>query len=818
MGSNPFDFAFPVALHLRPRLICGMNNYQHLLKVILAAFLLPQFLFAQHQLTGRLMADDGPLPFAEVLVADTLDQFLKGTITDGDGRFHLLIDPGAYNLKASFLGYTGLERPITVAADLDLGDLTLTAANTELTTVTVTAQKRLIEQRTDRLVFNVENSVAAAGGTGLTALELAPGVRLQNGIIELVGRGNPAILLNGRLLQLNGEELTDFVQGLSADDIARIEVITNPPARYAAAGRGGLLNIVLKSGRANAWKNTISVARTQAFYGSTNANNTFFYNHDRLSLSANLSGSRGFQREFEGITIDYPASRWATELYNKNKLDRVGGRVSLDYQLNDRLSLGGQYQGSNGSPGFIGSGATQVSGSNGGLDSLLLNRQGTERSLTNHATNLHGKLQIDTLGRSVSFDMDYFDYDNELEQDTDIRTFAPNGDFLGLNLAQFNFSDQRIDNLSAKIDVEHPLQALKLSYGVSLIHTKTLGNQRNFNTRTGTAVFDPLLSNAFEYEENVQAAYVNASGKLGELLDWQVGLRFENTKTESYSVTLDQRTPNDYGKLFPTFYLAYHANENNDYTFSYGRRINRPGFRNLNPFRIYVNSNSYSEGNPFLQPSFVDLLDFTHAWRGKLRTNLFFNRTIDGHGTLFSAEEDGQVQALIRRNYFTEYNFGLGEIYTWEPAGWWTSQNQVYLFAGITKVGNEFVAEEQNGLQFKVSSNNTFSFRDKTKLQVNAWYNAPHRANVFVIGATYGLTLSLQQDVGKSLKLSLTANDIFDTASLRSLVSVVNGVSTDYGQNYASRHLRFSLNYQFGNQKIEVSDKGFGNEAVRRRM
>jgi hypothetical protein len=795
-----------------------MNSKLLLLKIIFAILLVPQLLLSQYQLSGRLLADDAPLPYAEIVLTDTLEQFVKGTIADKDGFFTLLADPGTYSLKASFLGYASLERSLTLTADIKLGNLILNSATAELGTVTVTAQKLLIEQRTDRLIFNVENSVAAAGGTGLTALELAPGVRLQNGILELVGRGNPAVLLNGRLLQLSGEELTDFIRGLAADDIARVEVITNPPARYAAAGRGGLLNIVLKKGRSNAWKNAISVARTQAFYGATNVSNTFFYNHDRLSLSANVTARRGYQRDFEGITVDYPTSRWSTDMLNKSAMDRTGGRLTLDYQFNDRLSLGGQYQGSDSSPGFIGAGSTQVSGPGGTLDSLLINRQSAERSLTNHAANLHGKLLLDTLGRTVSVDLDYFDYDNDLEQGTDISTFAPNGDFTGLNLAQLNFSDQRIDNFSAKIDVEHPIGDLKLSYGASLTFTETFGDQRNFDTHTGRAISDPLLSNEFTYQENVQAVYLNASGKLGTLLDWQAGLRFENTDTESYSVTLDQRTLKSYAKLFPTFYLTYNPNEDNNYIFSYGRRINRPGFRNLNPFRIYVNSNSYSEGNPFLQPSFTDLFDFTHAWRGKLRTNFFFNRTIDGHGTLFSAEEDGLVQAVIRRNYFTEYYFGIGQIYTWEPATWWTSQNQAYLLAGITDVGEEFAAEGQNGLQLNLSSNHTFSFGNKTKLQVNAWYNLPHRANVFVISATYGLTLGLQQDVGKSLKFSLTANDVFDTASLRSLASVVNGVKTDYSQNYASRHLRLTASYQFGNQKIEVSDRGFGNEGVRRRM
>ncbi|MEL7163512.1 MAG: outer membrane beta-barrel family protein, partial [Bacteroidota bacterium] len=338
------------------------------------------------------------------------------------------------------------------------------------------------------------------------------------------------------------------------------------------------------------------------------------------------------------------------------------GRLALDYEFSPRFSLGGQYLGNFGEPNSFGASRTLI----GRPDSLFDSTQDGLREVTSHTSNLHGRWALDTNGLTLSFDLDLFDYDNELDQTNVIRTLGPEGDLRGTNLAQQNRSAQRIDNRSARVDVEHPLGTVKLDYGFALNYTETFGDQRSFNVGTGPATFDSLLSNEFLYEENIQAAYLNASGSFGEKWNWQAGLRGENTQTESYSVTLDQRTPNDYFRLFPTLFLSHRPNDDHDFSFSYGRRINRPGFRNLNPFRLYINSNSYSEGNPFLQPSFTDRFEFTHGYKGWLRSNLFFNRTLDGHGTLFSQDPETQVQAVLRRNYFVDYYFGIGESSTRE--------------------------------------------------------------------------------------------------------------------------------------------------------
>lgn len=781
------------------------------------SLLLSFSVISQVTLSGHITDGTSPLPYAEVYLQDTTGRLVTGDFTDDDGRFTLSVPAGAYLLGANFLGYTPLSRELQLTEDTVLGELALTAAGNDLAAITVTAQKRLIEQRADWLIFNVENSVAAAGGDALNALQLAPGLRLNNGALELIGRGNPGVLLNGRELRLSGEELAAFLSGLSAEEISRIEVISNPPARYAAAGQGGLVNIVLKKGKANSWKNTSNLSHTHSFYGFTKLGNSFFYQRAKLNFSASANTTLGDNREFEAIGVDFPSGKWDLKMVNKSNQDNNNARVALDYELSDRLSLGGQYLGSFGRQGFVGQAVTTVSNAAGQLDSTLINQGSANRPVNSHTANFHGQLTLDTLGRSLSFDVDYFNYNNDLTIDNRTETFLPGSELLGLNFASVNEASQRIDNLSVKVDINHPIGDWQLSYGGLLLFTETLGDQVNFNTFSGSPVFDPTLSNTFTYRENVQAAYINLARKPNERWEWQAGLRLENTGAEGISLTLDQRNTNNYLRLFPTLFLAYHFSENHDFSFSYGRRINRPGFRNLNPFRVYANSNAYSEGNPFLQPSFTDRIEFTHAYRGKLRTNVFLNRTVDGYGTVFVGEADTETQATLRRNFYNDFFIGIGESYGFDVGTSWTSQNQLYVFAGFTEVYGEFDITPRNGLQWSASTNNTFSIGKTTKLQVNMRYNAPHQANIFDIGSTSSVDLGIQQQVGKALQLSLLFNDIFDRASLRYLASEVNDVTTVYAQNYSTRFVRLSATYSFGNDELKAKERDFGNEDVRRR-
>ncbi|MBG6129384.1 hypothetical protein IWQ47_001313 [Aquimarina sp. EL_43] len=783
-------------------------------------FLLPFLCFSQLEIKGKVISKTETIAFANVILSTPGSDgtVITGAITDENGNFTLMAKEGTYTLAIRFMGYTEWQQDIVLNNTVDLGTITLESSTTSLDEVVITKTKKVIERKPDRLVFNVENSIAASGGDALDALKIAPGVTVQNNTLSMIGRGASRVMVDGRILQLSGEELIDFLNGIAASDIKKIEIITNPPAKYEAAGNGGLINIIYKKGARNSWKNTTTLAYNQNTYNFTTLRNNFFYNKNKLRFSVTANGTKGNIREIEEVDVYYPNGPWVLDMDNKANKDNISGRLSIDYDITDNIIVGAQYLGNQNTPDNTVQSTTQIFNATNQLDSILDNTGFFDRKVKSHLYNLHMITTLDTLDRKISFDIDYFDYDNTLKQDNVVNTLLPNGEFVGINYAAMNLSDQRIDNFSAKIDVEHPFPSVNLSYGGKLSFIKTINGLQNFTTETGTPVFDPISSNQFEYTENIQALYVNASKKINDKWEFQLGLRVENTLTEGFSETLNQTNTNEYLKFFPTAYISYQKNDNNIFSLNYGRRINRPGFRNLNPFRIYVNSNSFSEGNPFLQPSFTDTFEFNHTYNNTLTTNAFLNITTDGFGTIFTADQETEVQAVIRENYYKSYNWGIGETFSFSTLPWWKSQNQVYVLGYKTVIDDAINANAEDGFQLHLSTNNTFTLSKTTKLQLNFVYNSPHKTNLFDISETYNLNLALKQSMFKDkLQLSVLVNDILDTSSYSRLASVVNGIETVYAQNYSPRFARISLSYTFGNNKIKGKQRGFGNDEERNR-
>ncbi|PKV51449.1 outer membrane receptor protein involved in Fe transport [Aquimarina sp. MAR_2010_214] len=783
-------------------------------------FLCPFLCFSQLEIKGKVISKTETIAFANVILSTPGSDgtVITGAITDENGNFTLMAKEGTYTLAIRFMGYTEWKKGIVLDSVVDLGNITLDSSTTSLDEVVITKTKKVIERKPDRLIFNVENSIAASGGDAMDALKVAPGIAIQNNSITMIGRGQSRVMIDGRLLQLSGEELVDFLASIAADDIKKIEIITNPPAQYEAAGNGGLINILYKRGARNSWKNNTSLAYNQNKYQFTTLRNNFFYNKNRLRFSLSTNGTLGNKREDEEIDVLYLDRQWLSDADGKARRDNISGRLSIDYDITDKTTIGAQYLGNYSTPDYDILATTQIFNATSQIDSILINNSFSGRNVNSHLYNAHITTILDTLDRKVSLDLDYFDYDNELKQNDLVNSFSPNNDFLGINLQSENLGNQRIDNVSLKVDVEHPFSNININYGGKISFIKTINNLQNFTIQTAAPLFNPNSSNEFEYTENIQAAYVNGSKKIGDHWEFQAGLRLENTNTEGFSKTLNQKNTNQYLKLFPTAYISYQKNDNHTFSFNYGKRINRPSFRNLNPFRIYINSNAFSEGNPFLQPSFTDNFEFNHTYKGKLTTNAFFNIRSDGFGTIFSADEETEVQSIIRANYYTNYNWGVGEIYSFDTFSWWKSQNQVYLFGSKTVIDDNVIAVPQNGIQLYLATNNTFSLGKNTKLQANFWYRSPGKFVLFDISESYSFDLAIKQSMFKDkVQLSLAVNDIFDKANDGKLISIVNDVKTAYAQNYSTRFARISISYSFGNSKIKNEQRNFGNDEERNR-
>ncbi|WP_299124465.1 outer membrane beta-barrel protein [uncultured Tenacibaculum sp.] len=775
-------------------------------------------LIGQIKITGKVTEGNEPIVFANVILQSLEGKIIKGTTTIDNGEFSLSAPKGTYNLRISFIGFIEIKKQVSLNTDIDLGTLILKEESSRLNEVVITSKKRLIEQKTDRLIFNVENSVSASGGDALDALKLAPAITIQNNQISMVGGEATRVMVDGRLIQLSGEELVSFLNSISADDIKKIEIITNPPAQYEASGGGGIINIVYKKGRRNSWKNTTSFSYNVNTYGYGTLRNNFSYNKNKIQLNASINTTRGSLRNLERSATFFPKSTWKVGIDSKDTRKNNSARLSINYLLSDNIEIGGQYLGSFNRPFSDAPGTTEFYNESNQLDSLLVKTEPRRRSINNNIYNAHIIAKLDTMGRKLTVDFDYFNYENKLEADALVNTFSPSGQFVRVNQSVKNITNQAIDNYSIKADMSHPIDKLDLSYGFKFSFINTKNKLDNFSTVTNVPILDTNLSNEFEYKENVQGFYVNASRKISDKWNLQAGLRIENTETRGFSETLNQVNKNSYTKLFPSVFVSYNKNDNNTFSFNYGRGINRPNYRDLNPFRSYVNSNVYSEGNPFIQPAFIDRFTFTHNYKGKFITSLYFSYTSDGFGTLFSAEPENNIQAVIRRNYYNGTYWQLSEMYNVRFTSWWKSQNYAHISGVNANVFEDLSAPVKNGIQFRFSTNNTFTLSENTSVQADFFYQPKSSSNIYELGTMYGLSLGVKKTfLKKQLQAAIFVNDIFDSASLNNLTSEVNGVKTIYDQNYSSRYLRFSLSYSFGNKKIKTRNRGFGNSEEQQR-
>ncbi len=791
-------------------------------KISIVFFLLmPYWCFTQVEVNGIVKNKTEPMAFVNVFLTNSAGDIVTGGITEDDGSFSLSASKGFYSLNVSFLGYKEWTKSITLEdAPVRINYIVLEEEDNSLDEVVLVSKKRMIERKVDRLVFNLEDNIAVGGGDAIDALKVAPGVRVQGDDIVMIGKSNMKILVDGRLMQLGDDELTNYLSSISADDIEKIEIITNPPAKYEAEGNSGLINIIYKKGAKNSWNNTTSGTYMQAEYAYYELRNNFLYNKNKVRGLLNITARQGDFGEIEDLEVFYTDGLWKTELERVTKQKRLSGRLEFDYEISDMTSMGIQVLGNTLEPDMSDNAVTEIFNTTNQIDSLLVTEGFNKDDTYNYSANVHFVTKLDTLGRKISVDLDYFKYSEQQDRDFQTNSLSAINTFLNVITAQNNLVELDYTNYSARVDVEHPIKKLALSYGgkFSVINNESVPTY--FDIIDGQPVLNTGLTNEFEYEEETKAVYVNLSQELTEKWTAQVGIRYEGTHTKGISRTLNQTNENSYTRVFPTAYISYAMDESNSFSGSYGKRINRPYYTFLNPFRFIINSNMSSVGNPFLQPSFTDNIEFSHTYKGKLTTNVFYSYTSDGFGPVFSVNDETNEQLITRENFNDQYNYGISQNYQLSAVSWWDSQNTWSVSYSESDFYNANVnAVEQNGWGVYMSSNNTFTLNPSKTLkgQINSWYSSPSKSYLFDNDEAFSIDLTLRYAMlDNNLQVTMGVYDILNTSPVKRTF-IVNDVKQTYQSFPSNRYFKISMSYKFGNKSINASNRGSGNEEEKRR-
>ena len=764
--------------------------------------------------TGKIIdTQNMPISFDNVVAKDKTDNSLiTGVISDENGVFSINVKKGNVYLEISFVGFTSKKINPTQSI---IGTIVLEEEGQQLQEVVITARKKLIQQKVDRLIFNVENTVAGTGGTALDALKTTPSVNVDTNKLTIVGKGNVRVMVNDRMIQLSGNELIAYLNTIASDDIKNVEVITTPPSKYDAEGNSGLINIVLKKSKENSWNNQLRTSYTQATYPLLNFGNTFNYNKGKVSLIASLNATKGQTAQFNQFDIVYPSASTATNLDMKNKENIISGRLGFDYTITKKATIGVLYAGSFENKGIKDGGKTLVNDGNG---TFTINEGNANTKNKNHSINVHYIQKLDTLGKKLSMDFDYFNFNNSSNRGFSSEQFITNPSFFEAE----NNTNQNIKNYSGRIDIEHPSKWANFSYGVKATVTKTDSDVAFYNTTTGTPIFDSTQSNEFMYSENINAIYADMSKSLGKKWQTKIGLRFENTRTKGVSKTNNQTDINSYNKLFPSVFLGYNPSRNNMFNLSYSRRIQRPSFERLNPFRFYINPISYQEGNPFLRPQISENLEVKHIYKGKLISKAFVSYVDDGYFNIIKAE-DGEQQRIVVTfdNFYTAYNYGLTETFLYNPTKWWNTTTQATLSKMDTryKDGFNLNAELLSGWNFQLYNRNTFHLNESKTVQAEATliYASPQKLMYFSTSEMVDLNLGFKFSLlDKKLNCTLAINDILRRKAT-DVNTKTNGIDQTYYNYFDTRSFKISLNYSFGNKKIKVNQRNSGNEGEQNR-
>lgn len=789
----------------------------HLFKVLLITIFFPLVLHAQYNVSG-IVTDQSGKPLNAVNITLTSDRNNSQAITSTTndlGKFTMVGNKGIYILKISRLNFRQRVFSITLSADTVLGTVIMENDSKNLQEVVITGKKPIIEYKIDRYIFNVDQSVTAMGNDGVQTLRKTPGIRVSEDAISLAGKGAVKVMVNDRLISLSGKDLMNYLQALRSEDILNIEVITNPSAKYDAQGNSGLININLKKNRKEDFSGDISLGYTQATHPGANLGLGLNYKKNRFSATSTLRIGDGSVKENNKERIfysDYLRSS-NTELRNYNRY--LNGRINLDYELSDRTVFGIQYAGNSSDPGSKDNVLVDfVNPSTKSVNGTITTTGKTESQLKYNNLGAYYQLKLDTSGKKLSLGTDYFIYKSDRN-----RIFNSYGTVsspevnLPIEISPTdanNWGNQNMKIYTANVDLELPYKWARFELGGKLSYIKNRNDIGFYNVTVDTTQND-----VFNYHENIQALYATIYKKFNNKWEAKAGLRFESTHTEGVSVALNQTNTNNYNSFFPSGYLSYSPNIDHKFSMNYSKRINRPSYEALNPFRWYMSVFSYSAGNPFLRPETIDNIEISHLYKSRLNSKIYASKTANWYERVTYVSPENSLQAYIYENYATFYTVGISESYSFTIGDKWESNNELSAYYNYSDIQLDVLIGKTKGTSGFFSTNNSFTLNASKTIfaEINYFYQFPAPITQYQLSNFHQLDVGFKFQVLKNkLRLGINGSDVFKTGA-PTIVGYTNGIRQEY-KNYADlRRLVFSINYKFGSDKVKPRQKDAGNKA-----
>lgn len=759
-------------------------------------------------LSGRVTDQKkAAVPFASLGLMQG-NAYVSGSISNEHGYFQFVYtfkNRVKYTVKVSSVGYQSLSFDFIYPDTVLFGNIILKEEQNTLNTVNIITARPLIERKTDRYIVNVEGSALANGNTGLEVLQKSPGIWVGgDGSIKIRGNQSVMVMINDIVQRMSESDLAEYLRTLRSEDISKIEIITSPPSEFEAAGSGGIVHIVLKKARKDGLLGSVSTQYRQqverpAYGGATSLN----YKIKDLYLSGSLSAGKDESEYIATNRISYPNQDYyssKTERYNNN--GRLMYRLGLAYDLGANQSIGVQ--------------SIQTIGKldqyfdteimfTGGQPLTGAARSEWFRRPSLNGTTVNYSLKMDSLGSGLKIIGDYI-YSTK----TELNDFSSAYTVPEKNSTYRNNTPNKTNLYSMQTDYTTIFnEEVSFKTGLKFAATKRDNEVLNESFIDGTWQINPNLSNRFIYKEYLSMAYASLEKSLHKL-SIKAGLRAEHTNMNGNSVTGNEQFKRNYFSLFPSAFISWKLNAEKTHAvfFSYSRRLQRPSFSDLNPYRLQFDDFLTQLGNADLLPEYTHKLEVgAIVWNG-ISADVYYSLTTDKIAQLANPVANNIIEYQTRNfNNSKEYGFSLNAPI--KILKWWTTNNSLAAY-NLRYALNDYQIKQTT---LYARSQHTFLVKNLADFDLSVDYRSPFvRANTNVayqFVADLGLS---RRFVNKSVLLRIYVSDLLNTAREKDYTEYA-ATRIDFYQKRPTRTFSFTMSYnfssgkKFSNKKIEQSNE-----------
>lgn len=687
----------------------------------------------------------------------------------------------------------------------------------QLKQVIVSSKKPLYEVKIDRTVVNVDASPSNSGANIIEVLEKAPGVNVdKEGNISLKGKNAVLVMIDGRPSYLSPTDLFNYLKSLPANTIDQIELMTNPSAKYDASGNAGLINIKTKKTKIIGFNGTYNSSVGQGVYNRNSNGLNLNYRKNKINIFSNMSYSNWagfnkliFLRKFKN------SNNTTIAIFDQNSFDKneeknnINGKIGVDYSINNKTNVGFVVS------GFVNPEATNndnislLKDGNFKIDSIVKSSNSVTNTWNNISTNFYLQHKFDSLGKEISVDIDASKFSSNRKSVLTNNTLNSDNSFRYSEelLGKFPIDIQII---SIKSDYTHPLKnKAKLELGAKSSYVVTTNEANFYNIYPWGQKVDYDKTNSFDYKENINASYLNYSKEINKW-GFQLGLRAENTNINGYQkgnlTRKDSSFIRNYTNVFPTTYITYTANEKNQYTINFGRRIDRPSYQDLNPFVFYLNNFTYTKGNPFLQPQISNNFELGYTYNQFITTTI--NYSITDKIFQESMIQDGYATIVQTNNIGRKTNYGASTSIQWETKTKYTGS--VYLAYTHDNYKGSVNGDplDLSADMYLINMSNQIKFGKNWNAELSGWYRTKGIEGQLVINPLSQVNFAIQKQVLENKgTIKLGIRDVFLT-NFPSGIIRFSKTEANFSNKRDSRIISLSFTYRFGKSFKPIVKKG----------